>query len=136
MHYYPERDSHIRDKVKVVLSVSNYATKKELLHAIDVDTSDLASKRDFIVLKVEVEKLDIAKLVNVPTSLNDVKTKVNNLDIGKLKTVPKDWKKISGAVKNEVVENTKFNTLKTEVNKLDKKNSDAIISIHINQYNS
>ena len=28
MSYYPERDSHIRDKVKVVLDLSNYATKK------------------------------------------------------------------------------------------------------------
>ena len=28
MSYYPEPDSHIRDKVKVVLDLSNYATKK------------------------------------------------------------------------------------------------------------
>ena len=29
MSYYPEPDSHIRDEVKVVLDLSNYATKKE-----------------------------------------------------------------------------------------------------------
>ena len=28
MSYYPDPDSHIRDKVKVVLDLSNYATKK------------------------------------------------------------------------------------------------------------
>ena len=28
MSYYPERDSHIRNKVKVVLDLPNYATKK------------------------------------------------------------------------------------------------------------
>ena len=28
MSYYPEPDSHIRDKVKVVLDLSNYAAKK------------------------------------------------------------------------------------------------------------
>ena len=28
MSYYPEPDSHIRDKVKVVLELSKYATKK------------------------------------------------------------------------------------------------------------
>ena len=28
MSYYPEQDSHIRDKVKVLLDLSNYATKK------------------------------------------------------------------------------------------------------------
>ena len=29
MNYYPEPDSHIRGKVKVVLDLLNYATKKE-----------------------------------------------------------------------------------------------------------
>ena len=28
MSNYPEQDSHIRDEVKVVLDLSNYATKK------------------------------------------------------------------------------------------------------------
>ena len=28
MSYYPEPDSHIRDKVKVEVDLSNYATKK------------------------------------------------------------------------------------------------------------
>ena len=28
MSYYPEPDSHIRDKVKVVLDLTNYAIKK------------------------------------------------------------------------------------------------------------
>ena len=27
MRYYPEPDSHTRDKIKVVLELSNYATK-------------------------------------------------------------------------------------------------------------
>ena len=27
MSYYPEPDSHIRDKLKIVLDLSNYATK-------------------------------------------------------------------------------------------------------------
>ena len=39
-------------------------------------------------------------------------------------------------MKNEVVENTKFNTLKTKVNKLDKKISDTTTLIQINQYNT
>ena len=45
MIYYPETDSHIRDKVKVVLDLSNYATKKELEHATGIDTSDLTAKK-------------------------------------------------------------------------------------------
>ena len=95
MSYYPEQDSHIRNKVKVVLDLSNYATKKELEHATSVDTSDLAAKKHFIALKVEVGKLDINKLVNVPTTLNNLKTKVDESDIGELKTVSVDLRKLS-----------------------------------------
>ena len=43
MSYYPEPDSNTRDKVKVVLDLSNYATKEELYHATCVDTTDLAT---------------------------------------------------------------------------------------------
>ena len=60
-------------------------------------------------------------MVNVPISLNNVKTKLDDLDVGKLKTVPVDLKKLSDVVANEVVENTKFNTLKTKANSLEKK---------------
>ena len=62
MSYYPEPDSRIRDKVKLVLHLSNYATKKELDHATGVDIFDLTAEKDFIALKTEVDKLDINKL--------------------------------------------------------------------------
>ena len=74
--------------------MSNYATKKELNHATGVDTSDLAAKKDFIALKAEVEKIDITKLSNVPTSLNNLKTKVDDLDVGKLKNCSCRFEKI------------------------------------------
>ena len=38
-------------------------------HVTGNDTSDLVAKKDFIDLKVEVDKLDIYKLTNVPTSV-------------------------------------------------------------------
>ena len=88
MTYYPEPGSRIRDKVKVVLHLINYATKKELDHATGVNASDLASKKDFITLKAEADKLDINKLVNDPNILNNLKRKVDDLDVGKLKVVP------------------------------------------------
>ena len=44
-------------------------------------------------MKAEVDKVDINKLVNIPTSLNNFETKVDDLDVGKLKTVPVDIKK-------------------------------------------
>ena len=113
MSYYQEPDSHIRDKVEVVLDLSKHTTKN--------DTSDLAAKKGFFTLKVEVDKLDINKHVNVSTSLNNLKTKVDDLDVGKLKTVPIDLKKLSDVADNEVIENTKFNKLKTKINSLEKK---------------
>ena len=73
MIYYPEPESHIRDKFKVVLGLSKYTTKKELEHATGVDTSDFVAKKDFVAMKVEVDKLDINNLVNVPTNLNSLK---------------------------------------------------------------
>ena len=59
---------------------------KELEHATGTDISDLAAKKDFISLKAEVNKIEITKMTNVPTSLNNLKTNVDNLDVGKLKT--------------------------------------------------
>ena len=67
---------------------------KKLELAESVDTSDLAAEKDFVALNVEVDKLDINKLVNVPTSLNNLKTNVDNLDVGKFKTVSVDLIKI------------------------------------------
>ena len=132
MSYYPEPDSHIRDKVKVVLGLSNYITKKELDHATGVDTSGLAAKKGFIALKGVFDKRDINKLVNVPTSLNNFKTKVDDLDVGKLKTVPVDLLKLSDVIADKVVNSTKYNTLKTKVNNLEKIILDATIIIQIN----
>ena len=45
MSYHPEPDSYIRDKVKIVLDLSNYTTRRELDHATGLDISDLAVKR-------------------------------------------------------------------------------------------
>ena len=45
MSYYAEPNSHIRDKVKVVLDWTNYATNKELEHATGADTFELSTKK-------------------------------------------------------------------------------------------
>ena len=50
--------------------MSNRATEEEVEHATGVDASDLVAKKDFTDLKAEVDKLNIAKLANVPTGLN------------------------------------------------------------------
>ena len=65
MSYYPEPDSHIRGKVKVLLDLSKYATKPEFNDATVVDTSKLTSQTDFVTLKPKADKVDINKLIKV-----------------------------------------------------------------------
>ena len=55
------------------MDLTNYATKTKVKHAAGVDTSDLAAKKVFIALKAEVDELDINKLANAPTDLNNLK---------------------------------------------------------------
>ena len=94
----------------------------------------LDNKKFLFALKAEVENLDINKLAIVSTSLNNSKTKLDDLNAVKLKTVPIDLKKLSHLVGNEVIKNTKFSTLKTKVNNLEKKVPDATTLTYINQY--
>ena len=85
-------------------------------------------------MNAEVDKLDIAKLVNGPISLNNWKRKRDDLDAGKLKTLPVDLKKLNDVVDKEIVKNTKPNRQKTKVNRFDKKIPELTTSISMNQY--
>ena len=64
----------MRDKVNIVLDsivLGNYAIKKKLEDAAGVYRFDLAAKNNFIAVKFEGEKLDIKRLGNGLTSLNN-----------------------------------------------------------------
>ena len=71
-----------------MLLKKNYKMPQALIHLIQL------LKKDFIVLKAEVGKLDIDEVTNLPTSLNSLKTKVDDLDVRKLKTVTVDLKQM------------------------------------------
>ena len=73
-------------------------------------------------------------MVNIPTSLKNLKAKVDDLDVGKLKTVHADLKKLSNVVHNEVVKIKTFGTLKTKASSLEKTILDVTTLIHKNQY--
>lgn len=66
MDYCQEQETYIRDKVKVILDLSNFTTNKELKIVAVVDTSNLV--HNFIALKAEVHKLDVDELVNVKST--------------------------------------------------------------------
>ena len=71
--------------------------------------------------------------------MNDLETKVHDLNVDKVKSVHVDLrrlKKLRDAVDDEAFKNTKFNTIKTKLNNLEKKIPNAFPLIHINQYNT
>ena len=102
---YEPFDGHVNDKV----DLSNYATKLVLKNATEINTSKLAAKSDLVSLKTEADKLDIDKLLIIPTNLSKFKSKVDKLDIVKLETTPVDLRKLSNVVKNDVVKKTQYN---------------------------
>ena len=55
--------------------------------------------------------------------------------MAKLKTAHIDLKKLTDVVDNEVIKNTKFNTLKTKVNNFEKKIPDATTYINTTRIN-
>ena len=57
MSYYPQRDSHSRNKIKFELGLSNYATKSEVEGTTGVDTSKFGRKGDLANIKSKVNQL-------------------------------------------------------------------------------
>ena len=96
-------------RVKVELELSNYATKADLKNAAGVDTSIFAKKVDLASWKSNVDKVDIDKLKNVSTNLNNLKSKVDKLDFEKLVSVLVVLSKLSDVVKNNVVKKDVYN---------------------------
>ena len=96
-------------RVKVELDLSNYATRADLKNAAGVDISKFAKKVDLASLKSNIDKLDIDKLKNVPTSLSNLKSKVDQLDVDELVPVSVDLNKLSYVVKIDVVKKDVYN---------------------------
>ena len=57
----------------------------------------------------DADKLDIDKLKNLPSNLNNLESKVDKLDVNKLVPVPVDLSKLSDVVKNNVVKKDVYN---------------------------
>ena len=112
--------------------------------ATGVNTSNLAAKKIALKVKVdkqEVDELDINKLVDAETGLNNLKTKellldVGNLNIDKLQTVPVDLKKLCYVMSKEIVKTTVYNKLNKKVNNLENKIPDAFTLIETNEYST
>ena len=82
--FFPKSFRSFRRNVNVKLDLSNYATKTDLKNVTHIDTSGFALKRNLANLKTEVDKLDIDKLVPVPTDSSKLSNVVQNDVVEKL----------------------------------------------------
>ena len=95
--YFPKPYEAFGGDINVKVDLSNYATKADIKNISHVDTSSFALKTNLANLKHEVDKLDIDKLVPVPTNLS----------------------KLSDVVKNTVVKKDVYDKLVAKVNNID-----------------
>ena len=95
--FYPKPYEPFGGDINVTVDLSNYAAQTNFKNVVHVDTSSFALTTNLATLKAEVDKLDIAKLVPVPTDLS----------------------KLSNVVKNDVVKKTDYNELVAKVNNID-----------------
>ena len=95
--YFPKPYEPFGRDINVKVDLSNYATKADIKNISHVDTSSFALKTNLANLKTEVDKLDIDKLVPVPTDLS----------------------KLSNVIKNDVVKKDVYDKLVTKVNNID-----------------
>ena len=112
--FYPEPYEPFSRDINVTGDLSNYATKTDLKNVTHVDTSNFALKTNLATLKTEVDKLDIDKLVNVPTDLSKLSNVVKN-DVIKKYVYDKLVAKVNNIDTNDFVLKTKYNTDKTEL---------------------
>ena len=99
--YFPSYLSELSGikHVTVNVDLEGLATKDDLKSITHVDTASLALKTNLSSLKTEVDKLDIPKLITLPTDLS----------------------KLTNKVANDLVEETDFNAIEKKVtaNKID-----------------
>ena len=75
-------------------------------------------------MKSDFEKIDINKLVNVPTSLNNLETKLQ-IRCWQVENCSRTHEKLNNVLSKEVAKNAAFNALKGKINNLEKKISEA-----------
>ena len=102
--------------IKVKVDLSNYATKADIKNISHVDTSSFALKRNLANLKIEVDKLDIDKLVPVPVDLSKLSDVVKK-DVVKKTVYDKSVGKVNSIDTIRFVLKTKYDTDKSELEK-------------------
>ena len=95
--YFPKQYEPFGGDINVKVDLSNQAAKIDIKNISHIDTSSFALKTNLAILKTEVDKLNIDRLVPAPSDLS----------------------KLSNVVKNDVVKKTKYDKLVGKVNNID-----------------
>ena len=134
--FFPEPKSS-EERVKVELNLCIYATKADLKNTADVDTSDFALKTDLANLKSDVDKLDIDKLKNVPTTLSNLKSKWDKLDVDKLVTFSVYLSELNDVVKNDIVKedvcDAKMQNIEDKIPNITNIANNTALNVNINE---
>ena len=112
--YYPKPYKPFGKGIKVKVDLSNYATKADIKNISHVDISSFALKTNLANVKTEVDKLDIDKLVSVPTDLSKLSNVVKN-DVVKKGVYVKLVAKVNNIDTSGFVLKTKYDTDKSEL---------------------
>ena len=129
--YFPKLQSH-KENTKIKIDLSNYAKKADIKNVTHVETSSFALKTNLSSLKTEVDKLDINKLVPVPTDLSKLSNVVKN-DVVKKAVYNKLVAKVDNIDTSKFILKTKYDTGKT---KLEKKIPDTSNLVKRSDYNT
>ena len=130
--YFPTSYEPFSGDINVKLDLSNYATKADIKNISHDDTSSFALKTNLANLKVEVDKLDIDKLVTFPLDLSKLSDVVKN-DVAKKNVYDKLVAKVDNINTSDFALKTKCQTDKTE---LENKILDTSIPVKKTDYNT
>ena len=112
--YFPTSFRSFGGNINVNVDLSSYATKPDLKNVTDGDTSNFALKNNLANLKIEVDQLDIEKLVPAPVDLSKLSDVVKN-DVVKKAVYDKLVAKVNNIDTSDFVLKTKYQTGKTEL---------------------
>ena len=114
--YFPQPFRSFGGNINVKVDLSNYATKTDLKNVTHVDTSSFELKTNLAILKTEVDKLNIGKLVPVPVDLSKSSNVVKN-DVVKKAVYDKLVARINNIDTSEFVLKTKYQIDKADLEK-------------------
>ena len=112
--YFPKPYEAFGGDINVKVDLSNYVTKTDIKNISHVDTFSFALKTNLANVKTEVDKLDIDKLVPVPTDLSKLSNVVKN-DVVKKDVYDKLVAKVDNIDTSGFVLKTKYDTDKSEL---------------------